>query len=263
MLIVAFLAPTNRFRLVAVVSLVIGLFMCAVPEVAGQHKSRHFTVADDIALAQIADPVLFSPDGRYFAVVSDWGRLHLNRPESSVRVYLMGDIEHFLSQADLTQANTPLWTLTKSTYKDGPVITNLRWLADATGLVFLAKTTGGNDQLFLADIHAKTVEPLTPENQDVTAFDVRTRSSFIYTVLSPKIRQNALRDSYAIAIPGTGRSLGSLLFREDGMSQNVWVHDLSELSVALYRRTIPLFTARIGRSHTGPLGRTTRARYFP
>ncbi len=119
--------------------------------------------------------------------------------------------------------------VTKSTCKDGPIISHLRWLPDSSGLTFLVKTARGADQLFLANIQAKTIQPLTPENQHVTAFDVHSSSQFVYTALSPAIRKKALEDGQADAIPGTGLNLRTLIFPEESMKPNIWINDLSEL----------------------------------
>jgi hypothetical protein len=64
---------------------------------------RPFTVADDIAYTYFGDPLLgkaeplsFSPDGAYFVVHTEHGRLDINRPESSLRIYRTVDIMNFL-----------------------------------------------------------------------------------------------------------------------------------------------------------------------
>src|SRR5260370_29579382 len=119
---------------------------------------RRFTVAEDIGLTQFGDSIMFSRDGQYFVAVSERGRLDLNRPESSLRVYVTEEIHHFLSQLDPTEPRLPFWTISKSTYQEGPIINNVRWLADSSGLVFLAKTASGNDQLFLANLRTKKVQ---------------------------------------------------------------------------------------------------------
>src|SRR5712675_1206341 len=125
-----------------------GLLIMAFPEVAiAQTGARRFTVADDIGLNQLSRIVMFSPDDRYFIVTSDRGRLDLNRCESSLRVYSTEDIKRFLSRTDTQTEPSPFWTISKSTYKDGPIITRVQWLPESGGFVFLAKTPSGNDQL--------------------------------------------------------------------------------------------------------------------
>src|SRR5260370_30167528 len=121
-------------------------------DATAEKRSTRFTVADDIGLTQLGHNVLFSPNRRYFVVMSERGRLDLNRPESSIRVYVAEDVRHFLSQASAANVPLPLWIISKSTYREGPIISNVRWLADSSSFVFLARTASGNDQLFLANI---------------------------------------------------------------------------------------------------------------
>jgi dipeptidyl aminopeptidase/acylaminoacyl peptidase len=203
-----------------------------------QKASSLFTVVDDIGLTQFdaigpTQPdaaVTFSPDDRFFLVLSERGRLDLNRAESSIRIYRVRDAAEFLSQRGRTGELDPLWTITKSTYKWGPIITDVRWLADSSGLAFLAKSASGTNQLFLADIQSRTVEALTDENEHVTGFDVHSNTQFVYTLLSPAIAQKAVEDKQAAAIRGTGRSLYNLLFPEDATKPDLfYLHDLSEL----------------------------------
>jgi len=141
----------------------------------------------------------------------------------------MEDVHHFVLHPEATLEPSPLWVLSKSTYKDGPIITQIRWLADSSGIAFLAKTAAGNDQLFLADLMLKTYYALTRENQHVTGFDIRDRRHLVYSVLSPRISQRALAENQATSIVGTGRDLYSLLFPENLYPLRAKDHDLSEL----------------------------------
>ena len=62
---------------------------------------KPFTVADDIGLTLFLGPrggepqLSFSPDGTYFAVWSERGRLDLNRIEDSLRLYRSEEIQRF------------------------------------------------------------------------------------------------------------------------------------------------------------------------
>lgn len=192
---------------------------------------RKFTVSDDIGLTHLnrADAIRFSPDDRYFVVLSERGRLDLNRPESSLRFYSTEDVKHFLERPGASGDLSSYWTVSMATYKEGPIVSDVRWVSDSTGAVFLARSSSGSNQLFFADISGKTVQALTPEDQHVTAFDVRSRDRFVYCVLSSTIRQGTLQDANAQTIVGTGRSLDSLIFPEESASSNIWVNDLSEL----------------------------------
>src|SRR5260370_14637045 len=220
--------------LVALMSLSV---VWAAEQGAGRREWRRFTVADDIELTHVdsseAGRIPFSPDGRLFAVTSERGRLDLNRSESSLRIYRTQDALKFLSLPGSAGDLSPLWIVTKSTYKNGPIISHVRWLADSRAVAFLAKTASGNDQLFLADIQTKTLEPLTPGDQHVTAFDIRNSNTFVYCVLSPSVRTSAAEENQSTAIVGTGRALEGLLFPEASANSSVWVYDLSELWAVL------------------------------
>lgn len=211
---------------------------------ADQVTARRFTVADDIELTRISQTVMFSPDDGYFVVASDRGRLDLNRPESSLRVYSTEDIRHVLSGPSAQEEPAPVWTITQSTYKYGPIISNVRWLADSTGLVFLSKTASGTDQLFLAKIPTKALQALTPDDQNVVAFDVYGESRFVYCIQSPTIRLKADEAEDATAIAGTGRGLMSLL----GPEESVGLTDLSELWAVLGGKRFRVFDAASGQA---------------
>src|SRR5438270_12164177 len=100
---------------------------------------RAFTVADDIGMSHFADtPIVFSPNRRYFIVQTERGRLDLNQPESTLRVYETGLLQKILSKGGTLSQVQPVWSITKSTYKDGPIVTNTKWLADSSVFAFLA-----------------------------------------------------------------------------------------------------------------------------
>jgi dipeptidyl aminopeptidase/acylaminoacyl peptidase len=180
-----------------------------------QTGPRRFTVADDIGITMVSSEIMFSPDDRFFIVQSDRGRLDLNRAESSLRVYSTEEINRLLSQPNSKEEPPPLWAITKSTYKDGPIIDNVRWLDDSSGFMFLAKTESGNDQLFLANPHTKNLKALTGEDQSVKAFVVRSEKDFVYAVSSKNLLQRANEWRRSAAVVGTGQSLASLMFPEN------------------------------------------------
>jgi hypothetical protein len=184
---------------------------------AQQAKTR-FTVADEIGLTHFGDPytgqaeaVLFSPDGNYVAVDSERGRLDLNRPEDSLRFYRVPDIEDFLDHAD-SQPPSPIWVLTLSTDKEGPIITKCRWLADSSGVAFLERVEGGNQQLVFADIRKHATESLTPANEMVRGFDIRDRKNYVYIIADPASREKLQTEGEAPSIAGSDRPLYEVLY---------------------------------------------------
>jgi hypothetical protein len=200
--------------------------------------TRPFTVADDIELSHFVDPdpdaetgspVMLSPDGRFFATATERGRLDVNRPEATLRIYQTSEVQQFLREKGLP-APAAIWTSTWSSYKDGPVITHFHWLRDSTGLAFLAKSAKGVDQLVLARLNTKTANILSPENQHVTAFDIQDENNYAYTIPSPAIEAQAQAINHSAVVVGTGHSLYELMFPEDLQLARI-VHDLNELWV--------------------------------
>jgi len=191
---------------------------------------RSFTVADDIQLMRFADsPIVFSPDRRYFLVNTERGLLSQNRAESTVQVFQTEDVKRFVAGAQRGRKPHSVWTFSLATYRNGPIISDVRWLPDSKAIAFLAKTKSGNDQLFNASIAARVVAAITPDDQDVTGFSIRDRHNFIYTILSPVIRQKAILESQATSIVGTGKVLNGLLFPENLYPSRIKTHDLSQL----------------------------------
>jgi len=198
---------------------------------------RRFSVADDIRVAHFGDPytgktdaVTFSPDGQYFVVYTERGLLDQDRPEGTLRIYRTKDVQQFLLHHEMTGEPSPAWTFSKSTYKDGPVISHIRWLGDSSAIAFLAKTVSGSDELLLGDLRSKTIQALTQNDQHVTAFDILDRNHFVYTVESPTILERAVRDTQAASVVATGQSLNRLIFPTDlyAFMSKIY-YDLSEL----------------------------------
>jgi dipeptidyl aminopeptidase/acylaminoacyl peptidase len=180
-----------------------------------------FTVADEIKLTLFDYPngeegeVHFSPDGRYFAVWAEHGRLDVNCVEDSLRIYRSQEIENFLEQPEGSRPPSPVW-IVRRCGKDGPVINHLRWLGDSSGVAFL---DGGGDRrnkrLVLADIRNKSIVQLTSAKESVEDFDIRDQQHYVYSVADLAPLQKMRDELQAPAIVGTGKSLWSLLFPND------------------------------------------------
>src|SRR5207247_1507681 len=94
-------------------------------------------------------------------------------------------LRRFVNAADQSGPPQPIWTITKSTHKEGPIISNIRGLSESGSLAFLVKIENGRNQLWLARPERQTAKALTPMGQDVTGFDVGDDTHFVYTVRSP------------------------------------------------------------------------------
>lgn len=206
---------------------------------SGEQTKKPFTVADGIGLTYFGGPegmdvldtwrgagmVQFSPDGTYFAVHTERGRLDLNRVEDALRFYRRRDVEDFLKHSDMSQPPSPVWVVNRSD-KVGPVINDWRWLPDSSGVAFL---DGGGDfgpkRLVLADLRKKIVEILTSALETVGAFDVRDRRHYVYTTADPAAERAKIQaERQSPAIVGTGRSLFELLFPDHRLTVSAFSH---------------------------------------
>src|SRR6266480_7474191 len=182
------LTPLNKAKLIPFV--VVGflyLIGIASPLASAQQTKRPFTVADDISMTTIGDnsngdttDIEFSPDGKYFAVCTQRGRLDLNRVEGSLRFYRSQEIENFLHHPNELQAPSPLWVAVRS-QKEGVPFKDWRWLADSSGVAFLEYETYLDVRaLMLADMGKRIVRRLSLPEEDVRDFDVREKSHLVY-----------------------------------------------------------------------------------
>jgi dipeptidyl aminopeptidase/acylaminoacyl peptidase len=193
------------------------------PIASGQPTKEPFTVADEIGLTLFDDPnggrakVSFSPDGNYFAVWTERGRLDLNCVEDSLRFYRSQDVVYFLKHPDVSKPPSPAWVVDRSN-TDGGSIHDWRWLADSSGVAFIGHTNEGS-QLVLADLRTKVTEPLTSTTEVVGTFDVRDRQHYVYTaadqIEQDKLQEKTRAEAQAAAMVGTNHSLRQLLFPDN------------------------------------------------
>jgi dipeptidyl aminopeptidase/acylaminoacyl peptidase len=212
------------------------LVLLLLAPLARGEARRRFTLSDDIGLRYFGDPFLgkaeaisFSPDGRYVAVHTERGRLDIDRPESSLRIYRIADIRSFLAAGEKAGAPSPVWQFSRSTNPQGPVITTLRWLPDSSGFGFLAASPSGIIQLLLAELPTRTIRLLSLAGQNVTSFDIRDARHYVYTALSPAIDARVEEEQRSVSVVGTDRSLTSLL---SSATAAQW-HDRSDLWAVL------------------------------
>jgi hypothetical protein len=198
----------------------VSIFVSGVdsPIASAQQAKKPFTVADEIGLTLFGDPnggppeVHFSPDGKYFAVWTERGRLGVNRVEDSLRFYRSQDVEYFLEHPVESQPPSVAWVVNLSTNTEGPIISDWRWLPDSSGVAFLERMAGGNRRLVLADLRKKTIESLTPTSHVIKTFDIRDRQHYVYTVADPAEAAKSHAEREGPATVGTGHSIYELLF---------------------------------------------------
>lgn len=202
-------------------SIIVVMFLIGAtsPIASAQQTKKPFTVADDIEITlfrTIGEPpkkVEFSPDGDYFAVYSERGRLDLNRLEDSLRFYRSQDVADFLKHSNESHPPSPVWVLNRFD-KEGPVIKDWRWLPDSSGVTFLEGVVGGR-HLVLADFRKRKIETLTSATETVKDYDMRDRQHYVYTTAGTAPVQKMREERQLAAVVGTGRSLFELIFPDE------------------------------------------------
>src|SRR5438552_14574339 len=103
---------------------------------------RLFTPKDDVEIALfeyagIGAPggvIKYSPDAKHFAVVTERGRLEQNAPEDTIWIFSTDRLQRFMLHSKKGDPPAPLRLVQVAGDKDGPVIENVRWLADSSGV---------------------------------------------------------------------------------------------------------------------------------
>lgn len=214
--------PTRRAALyIAPFLILVSLFASGEARDNAQQAKKPFTVADDIgmtlfhALGITREKIEFSPDGNYFAVFVERGRLERNLVEDSLRFYRRQKVEDFLVHSDESRPPSPVWVL-NCFGKEGPVINEWRWLPDSSGVAFLeGGGEFGNKHLVLADLRSKRTETLTSETETVKDFDIHDRQHYVYVVAGPVPLTHWQAEPQSAAIVGTGRTLFELLLPDN------------------------------------------------
>lgn len=180
----------------------------ATPSCQAEQGKKSFTVADEIGIAlfnEYLENVRFSPNGNYFVVYSERGRLDTNRVERTLLFYKSQDVRSFLAHSEQTKIS-PVWSVTSAGLNDW------RWLADSSGVAFREPTDSGNMRLILADLKHRSVERLTSSTQNVDSFDFHDRHDYVYTVANTTDQLKLTSSPKETDIVGTGLSLFELIF---------------------------------------------------
>jgi dipeptidyl aminopeptidase/acylaminoacyl peptidase len=152
-------------------------------ESPGQRHDPYFTVTDSIEMTRFegegGEPI-FSPDKRYFAVVTSRGIVQSDQVESTLWVFRADDVRKFLATDVVPRTPAPrmvarLAATPRGNYNSSyqPVISNrsIRWAPDSSMILFLGQNSEGKRQLYRANLGTGSVRALTPEQNDVSKFD--------------------------------------------------------------------------------------------
>jgi hypothetical protein len=197
--------------------------LSAQPDKSG--TLRRFTVSDDIGLALFTmygggivpsggSVIKFSPNGSYFAVVSERGALDQNVIEDTIWLFRTEEVGQYVQHPELSAALSPVPLVRLVTDGDSPVIGKVKWLADSSAIAFTGVKKNVRCkfiQLFLAEIGTGEVRALTPDEQNVDEFDIRSGSNYVYKTSAPKLLQ-APPDELEKTVVVTGKGIWKAVF---------------------------------------------------
>jgi dipeptidyl aminopeptidase/acylaminoacyl peptidase len=214
---------------------------------AGASAQDHpFTVKDDIAMVRFSEPfpqsgvsgseiAPQSPDGRYFAVITNRGLLKSDQTESQVVIFSQDKVRAFMQSTPSSQHFMPhvvAAVVGSMRYAGGypyaTVIEDLRWSADGASIYFKGESSSGAYQLYEAKIDGSGFRALTPAKWSVDRYDIE-KDMIAYTASLPDtgtIDQGIPinRDAWRV----TGLSIADILFpsqnsRSGPENFSVWV----------------------------------------
>src|SRR5438876_3060268 len=180
----------SKSRFVLAFIFCVGCFCTSRDVLAQEAGKKRFTVTDDIEFVYFSDastsygnyegePILFSPNGDFFAVLTSRGRLDTNRVEQSLRFYRTQEIEDFVSHSNDQQPPSPVWIVNRSANVEP--ISNMHWLANSSGVALLERNDNGEGQrIVLADLRKKNTEILPGQVGTDDSMDISDREHYVY-----------------------------------------------------------------------------------
>jgi dipeptidyl aminopeptidase/acylaminoacyl peptidase len=216
----------------------VGLVWIAIVVVDAGAQKRAFTVKDDVEMVRFTDPSMsdkgaltkFSPDGKYFAIVTSRGIIKSDQIESQLAIFSSKEAEVYVDGFGLSTPPKPLTTIRMkavlrkeqtSTY--GSAIAGLRWSRDSRYLYFLAESSDGKScRLYRSNSDGKHLIAISPEGQHVVDFDF-TKNLIVYSAWTShrSSEDTESNESYRInadARAVTGQSLNAILFPDSPRS---------------------------------------------
>lgn len=218
---------TRQFQLVTR-SIALILLLCGVAFQPANADEHRFSVKDDIELAQFGDvyfwvrgDIVVSPEGDKVLVHTMRASLKDNAIHDELRVYTITQLREFVNRTEPEKVVDPIWTLEESRPDvggDGPLVSDLRWLDDESGVAFLLQTDPQHRRLCVADLDSGVAKELTSDQDDVLGFAIRDKSHYVFTVSSHETKDRLLRDLDAPFQVGTDRPFWDLLFPEQELN---------------------------------------------
>jgi len=179
-------------------------------------------VRDSIELTEFegggAAAAIPSPNRNFFAVVTSRGIIESDTIESTLWVFRSGQLRELLHD------NTARRLLPKKVAKvraipqasakwSYAVIDSVRWMPSSTALLYLSQNSHAKSQLYRVDVISDSVRALTPDDVDVTGFDV-ANDAIVYRTRPPEEDREVGEPINLDARDVTGVPLQSILFPE-------------------------------------------------
>jgi dipeptidyl aminopeptidase/acylaminoacyl peptidase len=145
------------------------------------HASKTMSLTDDIQMSVFIDPIpiaertkvaKLSPDGRYLLWTTERGLIKENLPEDTIWLVKTSEVDGYLRDRASRALPKVAPLVRMTTYKDGSIISDVRWGDDSSEVYFLATASNGNRQLLKSNLDG-VINALTPDSQNVNGYDVR------------------------------------------------------------------------------------------
>ena len=171
------------------------LCMLALPGLSSALSST-LTVKDAIEMQRFIDPypfhpyaiqredAKFSPDNRFFAVVTQRGLIATNELESTIQVFNTTDVRRFLNNSSEIPPPAPRAVVKVAAVTNDLSISQLQWVTNDS-LAFLGRNKTSRRALFTVEVKTGVLRKLTPDGQDVTQFDVVNNTVVYTTAVQP------------------------------------------------------------------------------
>jgi hypothetical protein len=221
-------------------NLIFYLLASAIAAAWPTDSTAEFTVKDSIELSYIVDPASYanavelratqrtgvpivSPDQRHFLVVTQRGILATNKLEATIWLFDQESIHQYLLNPSASTPQ-PSAVVTMRASSNTPVITDVRWLEDSSGIAFLGKDDHIFPQLFIYRLNQGATKEITSKGNYVVAYDIRG-DTIAYATLDNDLQEKGQEPAEAL-LDITGRNIYSLLFpqskREATENLNEW-----------------------------------------
>jgi len=169
------------------------------------------------------DDAKFSPDDKFFAVVTQRGVLSTNELECTVWVFEVDAVQRFLDTSEGAAPPKPKAVARMGAVANEPSVTQLRWLPDGK-LAFLGRDKTSDRNLFTVNVNTGELKKVTPNGQDVTQYDF-VKNTVAYTVAlrmgRPLRRSETVITGHTIISQLEGES--STTFPQLGTPAELWV----------------------------------------